>query len=232
MPRLVDYGSRFAFLREAAFEVVLTRGVDALSRQSVAQVQGVSASTVRRLVAADADLVALAADEVVTRRRRGRWRAAGTTDRQRAVELVCGLVPDADDRIDEELVWLRIVLSTRVRPGVRRTPPGEGSLRERYQVAQRGYADAPPVEPDADEADLSADLARVVGERAREVDATLARVVELLGVPASARDRRLVDLRLLVDGVCLAVCTGGLDPGAAVQAIERTADLIDPGDGG
>jgi len=35
VPQLIDYAVRFDFLREAAFDVVLRQGVEALSRRSV-----------------------------------------------------------------------------------------------------------------------------------------------------------------------------------------------------
>ena len=221
MPRLIDYSSRFSFLREAAFEVMLTRGVGALTRQSTAQLLGVSDSTVRRLVSADADLVVFAAEEVTSRRRRGRWHAPAGTASQRALDLLRRLVPDTDDRIAEELVWWRIVFSTRVGSAAERVPPpADGSLRQRYQVALRGYAEAPRQE-DRGQIEVSADLTRMNEVRAAEIDATLTSVVQLLEVPESERERRLGDLRLLIEGIGVAVCTGRMIPAEAVQALER-----------
>jgi hypothetical protein len=222
VPRKVDYASRFAFLREAAFEVVLCKGVEALSRQSLATVQGVSASTIRRLVGADADLVVLAAEEVGSRRRQGRWLLPGTTPKDRAVSLLRTLLPDTDDRIAEELVWLRIVLSPRAGSG---TPPfaphPEGSLRRRYQVALSGYAD-----PDPDGAmtvdSPSPELAQLVADRQAEVASTLDRAVGLLDMPEASHMQGVSELHLLVEGLTMAVCSGRLRPCEAVRAIEKT----------
>jgi hypothetical protein len=225
MPRLVDYSSRFEFLREAAFEVVLTRGVDALSRQAVASVQGVSPSTVRRLVAADSDLLVLAAGEVVARRRRGRWHAAARgTPSQRALDLLRTLIPDSDDRIAEELVWWRIVFSTRVGSGSDRVPASpDGSLRQRYQIALQGYADATTHDTDGDGPEISAELTRLIDARTTEIAAVLATVLDLLDVPDFTREQHLEDLRVLIDGIRVAVCTGRISPAEAVQALERAA---------
>jgi hypothetical protein len=223
MPRLVDYGSRFAFLREAAFEVVRKRGVDALSRQSVANVQGVSASTVRRLVAADADLVVFAAEEVEARRGRDRWHVPRGTTRERVIDLLRRLIPDTDARIAEELVWWRIVFSPQVASGVHQVPPAsDDSLRQRYQVAQRGYAE-PPLPEDRDHIEVSAELTRMIDVRATEIDVTLTSVLDLLKVPEGEREQRLGDLRLLIEGIGVAVCTGRMTPAEAVQALERAA---------
>ena len=112
MPRLIDYVARYALLQETVFQVVLTQGVHALSRRSIARLLEVSPSTVHRLVNRDADLVMLAADEVDARRRRALgWALRGEKTRDRALRTILDLVPGTPRRREDELVWLRLTLS-------------------------------------------------------------------------------------------------------------------------
>ena len=50
MPARVDYASRFEFFRQACFTLVRDRGVEALSRRTLAAELGCGVNTVRRLV--------------------------------------------------------------------------------------------------------------------------------------------------------------------------------------
>jgi hypothetical protein len=109
MPRRVDYASRFALLREAAFALVCDRGVEALSRRALAEALGLSRSRIDDLLRKDVPLVCLAAQEVTERRRQGRWFITSGTPFGAAERLVCSLMPDDDYRIDEEIVWLRLI---------------------------------------------------------------------------------------------------------------------------
>jgi hypothetical protein len=68
VPKLVDYASRYEFLRQAAFALVREEGVHALTRRAVAARLGCGLATVCRLVDPSAELATLAADEVLTRR--------------------------------------------------------------------------------------------------------------------------------------------------------------------
>ncbi len=112
MPKLVDYVARYALLQETVFEVVLTQGVHALSRRSIARVLEVSPSTVHRLVNREADLVMMAADEVDARRRRAlAWTPRGEKTRDRALRTIVDFVPGTRRRSEDELVWLRLTLS-------------------------------------------------------------------------------------------------------------------------
>ena len=104
MPRKVDYASRFALFREAAFALVLERGVDILSRRSLAQQVGLSRARVDELLRADVPLAGLAAQEVVERRRQGRWFITDASPLEAATRLVCSLMADEECRVDEELV--------------------------------------------------------------------------------------------------------------------------------
>ncbi len=112
MPKLVDYVARYALLQETVFQVVLTQGVHALSRRSIARLLEVSPSTVHRLVNREADLVMMAADEVDVRRRRAlAWAPRGEKTRDRALRTILDFVPGTRRRSDDELVWLRLTLS-------------------------------------------------------------------------------------------------------------------------
>ena len=108
MPRKVDYASRFEFIRLAAFAIVRDRGVWALSRRALADELGTSRNRVDDLLRADAHLPSLAAEHVVSRRRTGRFSLGTGSPEEAAVKLVTSLLPDSPERIDEELVWLRL----------------------------------------------------------------------------------------------------------------------------
>jgi len=109
MPRRVDYASRFALLRESAFALVCDRGVDALSRRALATLLGLSRNRIDDLLRTDVPLVCLAAQEVAERRRQGRWFITSAPPFEAACGLVGSLMPDDDTRLDEEMVWLRLV---------------------------------------------------------------------------------------------------------------------------
>ena len=111
MPKIVDYAAHFKFLHEAAFAVTLDDGPGRLSRQALADTLGTSLTTVRRLLAADASLPGLAARAVRQRRSHGRWGLpSGADTEQNAIRLLASLLPCTEERIDEEVVWLKLVL--------------------------------------------------------------------------------------------------------------------------
>ena len=222
MPRKVDHASRFHFLREAAFAIVRDRGVGALSRRALADELGTSRNRVDDLLRAEADLRVLAAGEVKSRRTAGRFRLTIGEPDQVALNLVTSLMPDTPARIDEELVWLRLLVE-----GPRAASPDEdpdGPLWQRYQIAQRGYVyselrpngttagQAPP----GDQHDA---LAPHRAEREEVVTSRLTRALDEMDVTGDHRDAELARLRAVVDGVTLAVCLGRLPCDAAVQVI-------------
>jgi len=112
MPKLIDYVARYAQVQEAVFTIVLEEGVDAVTRRSVARHLGVSANTINRLVVPEADLITMAADEVVAQRRFA-WRPRPRNEsvRDRAVRALLDLVPLWSPRTEQELVWLRLSLA-------------------------------------------------------------------------------------------------------------------------
>jgi hypothetical protein len=110
MPRKVDYASRFHFFREAAFAIVRDRGVAALSRRALADELGTSRNRVDDVLRAQSDLRVLAAGEVKNRRTTGRFHLMEGRPEEVAGKLVTSLMPDTPGRIDEELVWLRLIL--------------------------------------------------------------------------------------------------------------------------
>ena len=228
VPRLVDYSVRFAFLREASFTVVLQRGAAALSRRSVAAALGTSVNTVRRLLAAEAALVALAADEVDTRRRHGRLgRLRDAAPPDAAVHLLRKLLPDTEARIPEELVWLRLLLETHVVPD---DSAREGlGLSDRFRVAEGRYdgepplATAPPAPPSSDP------LRHHKAQRESAIAALVGDALDLLQVPEDARTHHTHELRALVSGLTVETCLAGLTPTQAVAVLEAHVRRIAPG---
>ena len=187
MPRLVDYGSRFAFMREAAFAIVRDHGVAHLSRRAIADELGLAPGAVRRLLEPTAQLESLAADEVINQSRTRRWSwpkpSPGQADHDHSVALMRRLLPDTDARIEEELVWLRLMV------------------------------DSPRGVPEA--------LVPHANEREDEARATIERVLNHADVPDSRRDGVSAHLRVVVDGLSLAVCTGRLTPDEAVEHVRE-----------
>lgn len=231
VPKLVNYSARFEFLREAAFTVVHDDGVAGLSRHSVARALGTSVSTIRRLLAADAALVVLAADEVARRRRHGRYgRLRDGEPLDKALHVVRALLPDDEHRVAEELVWLRLDLA---RPreasdaaGTEATP-----LRERWQIAEQGWADTDSVVPGATSGgDGAVDAGDPLAEHARwreeEVDHRIADALELLGVPPPAREVAAELLRAVTHGLTWGVCAGRLTPADAVAHLEHHLAML------
>jgi hypothetical protein len=222
MPRKVDHVSRFHFLREAAFAIVRDRGVGALSRRALADELGTSRNRVDDILRAEADLRVLAAGEVKNRRTTGRFQLNVGPPEQVALNLVTSLMPDTPARIDEELVWLRLLVE-----GPRAASPDgdpDGPLWQRYQIAQRGYvyserrSHGSPVEPVRPE-DRPDALAPHRAEREEVMAARLTRALEELDLAADRRDAELHRLRALVDGLALAVCLGRITCDAGVQVI-------------
>jgi hypothetical protein len=219
VPKLVDYAVRFDFLREGAFEVVLRQGVAALSRRAVADALGTSVNTVRRLLAEDAHLVSLAADEVDRRRRNGRLsRLRDAEPVDAAVHLLRKCLPDTEARVAEELVWLRLVLATTQVPEDR---DRDGLVvSERFRIYERGYVDED--EPSwAPAPTAPSPLEGRVAEREAAVSALVHEAVDLLGCPDLERVECERDLRTQVSGLTLEVCLGALTPDEAVAALAR-----------
>jgi predicted transcriptional regulator len=93
MPRKVDYASRFQVFREAAFAIVRSRGVGALSRRAIAEELGTSRNRIDDLLRAEADLRVLAAGEVKSRRAAGRFNLRQGEPPDAATRLVRSLSP-------------------------------------------------------------------------------------------------------------------------------------------
>jgi hypothetical protein len=229
MPRLVNYASRFEFLRRAAFAIVLDRGVGALSRRAIAAELGTSISTVRRLLSPDAALTVLAMDEVARRRRLERWGVPKGEGAEVALKLLRRLLPDETHRIAEELVWWRLVLNEP--PDERVTDDGraahdhawdEGPLRDQFQIATYGNAEpADPIMTMGDEGPLGRPrpLAPHVEDHEAAITAVLDRALHLLDVPDQNRAAEAIRVRAVLDGLNLAVCLGRLTPAKAVTAL-------------
>jgi hypothetical protein len=125
---------------------VLEDGPERLSRQALADVLGISLTTARRMVSPRASLPAIAAQAVERRRAHGRWGIPATGDaHQNATRLIASALPSSDERIAEEVVWLKLVLAHP--PVTPRTARIE--VRERYQLFDRDWADQRPEPPAA-----------------------------------------------------------------------------------
>lgn len=99
-------------------------------------------------------------------------------------------------------------------------------MRERYQVALRGYAH-PVAQTDAGPSNTySAALQQILDDHRADVRSILGQVVELLGLTAEEQAEAVSELHLLVDGLTWAVCTGRLRPEHAVSTLERTVDRL------
>jgi hypothetical protein len=228
MPKLVDYASRYEFLRRAAFALVRDEGAHAPTRRAVAARLGCGLNTVCRLVDPSVELAVLAADEVLTRRRAGRWGQLPDDPEEAARILMRRLLPDDESRIDEELVWLRLVAAHADVPRHRESAPG---LRHDFQIAERGWSDVDPtaeeVAPETQPEPGAGPLARYLADRETHVCTLIERVLTLLEV--GDREAETVRLRALVDGLTMAVCLGRISPGEGVLTMERhLAELREP----
>jgi hypothetical protein len=225
--------------------------VEALSRRTLATELGCGVNTVRRLVDPSVDLAVLAADEVVTRRRQGRWGRRAEDPFELASQLVRRLLPEDTSHIDEELVWMKLVAATQVGS---RSGEAPGRVRHDFQVAQRGWADDDlddDVDEDEDYAPGSVDgetpvgarpptggegladaraaaLAHHLDARRTEIDSTIRTILTVLGLDeegqdedGSDRDVEALRLEALVQGLTTAVCTGEITPEQALDTMDR-----------
>jgi AcrR family transcriptional regulator len=219
MPRRVDYAARFAFLRQAAFELVRDEGVEALTRRGLAAELGTGLNTVLRLVNSKVDLVRLAAHEVVTRRRRGRFNRRSDDPAQLVANLVRALMPEDESHLDEELVWLRLVAACSL------TPTGlepRGSARREFWVAQRGYDDGLPVdprplrEPAPEHEDRHTAMQPYLDTHLDEMASMVARMLELVGAPTPYEDAGTL-VTAVIEGLTWAACLGRITPEKATD---------------
>lgn len=218
MPKKVDYAVRFAFLREAAFQVVRDRGVDALSRRALAAELGVPLATVRRLLAPGARLDALALDEIETRERRAHL-THGRAHRddppmERATSRVLGLLPRDADGLATTLVWLKLTLADPTVSERVTVATEEGALAARFQVVERGFADdeqdtgaAGHIETGGSETGESHDddVPRRLQDR---LDAERRVLSEALAMIDQEHPDQLVLLTAVVHGLALDLCLG------------------------
>ena len=143
-------------------------------------------------------------------------------------------MPDTPARIDEELVWLRLLVE-----GPRACSPDEdpdGPLWQRYQIAQRGYVYSErPQDAAADPAHCGGRpdaLALARAEREEVMTSRLTLALEVLDLDAARRQAELPRLRALVDGLSLAVCLGRLSPEEGVHVIRAHLAAITPAPAG
>ena len=244
MPKIVDYAGRFEFTRQAAFAVVRDEGVDALSRRRVAAELGSSVNTIRRLVADWVDLVRLAADQVVSRRRLGRL-GRRTEDPIEAVQiLITGLMPEDRTHLDEELVWLKLVTACALRPSGLEPP---GTVRRDFGIAQRGY-DIDLIEPASQEVeqpvtdepegdptgenrpreDRRTALERYLADREEELRFAIGRSFDHLNLGEPRADTTASTIAM-IEGLTLSACLGRIEPEKATElAIAYVMTLAPP----
>ncbi len=224
MPRRIDYVGRFEFIRQAAFAVVRDESADALSRRRVAKELGTGVNTIRRSVAGWADLARLAADQVVSRRRRGRWRRATDDPVEAAAITIKCLMPEDETHLDEELVWLKLVVGCALQPSGLEPP---GHVRREFGIAQRGYDDGLPVDVPAGpgapaDQDVpavesrSTALSAYVADRERELRSGVGDALALLGVPEPGDDV-VSGVVAMIEGLTLSACLGRLTPADATR---------------
>jgi AcrR family transcriptional regulator len=228
VPARVDYVARYQFLRQAAFALVRDDAVEALTRRRLAAELGCGVNTVRRLVDSRVDLVRLAADEVVTRRRCGRLNRRSEDLRELVANVVRALMPEDETHVDEELVWLRLVAACSLR-STGSEPPGQ--TRREFLIAQRGYDDGLPVEPPPTQEaspgheDRRSAMQPYLHAHQEEMASMVDRVLELIGVPEPREDTASV-VTAIIEGLTLAVCLGRIDPVHATQlAIDHVMSL-------
>ncbi|MFC7329074.1 TetR/AcrR family transcriptional regulator [Marinactinospora rubrisoli] len=124
MPARIDPRQRRGHVVEAAFRLVVAEGIDGLSLRKVAAESGLNIGSVRHYFNGHEDLLAAAAEEAGDRmgRRlahhpvdglRGLTGAAALDALQALVEEV---LPVDDERRDESIVVLELILAARTRP--------------------------------------------------------------------------------------------------------------------
>jgi hypothetical protein len=233
MPRKVHYAARFQFFREAAFAIVRDRGVAALSRRAVAQELAISRNRVDDVLRAEADLRVLAAAVVESRRSAGRFGLSRGEPHEIALRVVCSLLPDAPERVDEELVWFRLMIE-----GPRHSAPipdPDGPLWAQYQIADRGYVHSVPdsaARPSDQEGQPRADpLAELRSDREQLVTGRITQALGELGLRGEAAEREAARVRAMVDGLTWAVCLGRVTPDQAVQVVREHLGSLAPRDG-
>jgi hypothetical protein len=227
VPKIIDYGGRFAFFELASFTLVRDHGVDRLSRHGLAKVLGTSISTVRRLLNPEADLRSLALNEVAVRRRARIGRRPSSTGVDAGAAMLAPLMPTCPAAIADELVWWRLAVaapSTAAMPGDHEDE--DGPLHHRFAIANHGFVPRDvlrlDIEAPRSAIDGDGEVDPVVLARQERHDDVAARLVDVVRIvdPEVGREeaeRSAALLRPLVDGLGIEVCLGHLTPSDAVE---------------
>ena len=114
MPRLVDYAGRFDQMREAAFDITLRDGPDAISLPAVAAEPQTSVSSPSRTLRSAGDLPMLGLQWVEKRQRKHLFdrlsRDVRASDSlRRAADSLFSLLPSTDAMADELRVWRSLI---------------------------------------------------------------------------------------------------------------------------
>lgn len=138
------------------------------------------------------------------------------------------MMPEDLTHLDEELVWLKLVIACALTPSGL-DPPGQ--LRREFGIAQRGYDDdLPTPEQAADPADAGRKDRRTalqpyVDERDEDLRVATAQILDLIEFP-EPRDDVAALLIAVVEGLTLSACLGRITPENATElAIGHVAGL-------
>ena len=121
VPKLIDHDQRREEIAEATWRVILTRGISAVSIRTVAAQAGISTGSLRHVLPSKSDLLVGAIEHV---ERRARARIQHHLDepdpRERALDVLCELLPlDAERRAEME-VTIALVAEAPGDPRIRR----------------------------------------------------------------------------------------------------------------
>jgi len=108
MPRLVDYGARFEFLREAVCAIVARDGVAALSQLSVARELGLSLPSVKRSIRSAAVLPQLGTELALRHHRQALLRLPRSerfVEHDCALDWLMTLVPTSEQELVVARAW-------------------------------------------------------------------------------------------------------------------------------
>ncbi|WP_017596550.1 TetR/AcrR family transcriptional regulator [Nocardiopsis potens] len=162
MPARIDPEQRRRHVVQAAFRLVVAEGIDGLSLRKVAVEAGLNVGSVRHYFDGHEDLLAAAAEEAGDRM--GRRLAHHPVDGLRGLTgeealdalqaLVEEVLPVDEERRDESIVVLELILAARTRPVFR--PISERMAADLDQVVTDAFAALGADDPEAKAAQVTA----------------------------------------------------------------------------
>ena len=135
MPRLVDWGARYEFIREAVVRVAARRGAAAVTLEGVAAELHVSTSTLRRALESPDTLPGMGVRWIARQRHyrrylRGLPPGADRGSVEHAVWLLRSELPEVEEELEQERAWSQLVHG------------GVGEDIRELQQAEDAYVDA------------------------------------------------------------------------------------------